>query len=752
MPEVNLKLNPCQYKALNSKAKITFLLGGRAVGKSWFGSFWTMNEALSHPNGLTLIGCNVPSQVNSVMIPAIERMCKQCSIPIVIGKMPPWQISKVKTHTGVISFANGHQLIARSLFQSGLDRNVRGLEVGAIWIDEIRDCPEQAFDTALACLRYKIGSKKVLLTSTPNGRGHWTNKRLIDPMTRHSKIRVITGRTSENKENLPEGFEDMLRSHYSAALAQQELDGAVIDQGSGRCYEFDRIKNVGPCKPWEDIPLIFSIDLNVEPMCGVVMQINQRARTCQILDEFIIEKDARTIQMVELFKKSKWWRAPWIGASSSTNCIGFFYQCDEAGRARNTKGDSDVAIMQQAFRGLAGARTLNGVAKGSQVDRINATNCLLDPIGNNRMMIDPRCQRTIADFESVQWSQDGERRSIEKRDKGVTHLCVDEETKILTPSGPKAINRINPYDEIVTHFGVGRALWVGAVKEDNFVEIMFKDGTICQVTEKHPWLTNQGWTKTNQCHTGTEIITCSTERNTLGTEDIGIKLHGLSEYLDSDYIKQSGISIIRILEHRMMQFITSTIIPRITTQKTCNSCLVLDTCRIMSSYLQELYRNMLGLRLPNGIALKLAKSFIEKLLPCHIRTERRQNTYANIADTSLKHLNIEKKTNTALENAEHMQEEKQALTTLSENVTLAEKTFLSISTNLRSIAQKSAQHIPVKSIKKAKHKLSWSLESTSGSFCLSNGCIMSNTDAATYPIAQILPVQYLGASIQAVNI
>jgi len=403
---VDIGLLPHQMDFVSSEEPVVLLCGGRGAGKTFCGATWAMRMMLGWPGSVGLIGAQNPAQLDAVVLKALVQSLESVGCPWACGEPPPWFRSRYKRHAGVVSIPNGSQALCRSMHESGSDRNIRGLEVQWCWLDEVREMTEYTFDVVSACLRgFGAGPYLLRMTTTPNGRD-WCYRRCME-----GGARVIPARTADNW-HLPADYEDRLRSQYSEEMAAQELDAAIVVMGKGRMYRFSQERHVRPCQPSPRLPLVFSLDLNVSPMCGVVMQVDKASRSAWVLDELMIEDGALTKDMVALLRR-EWpeWRA------------GLWFMGDEASDSQSTRTpESDIDIMRSLLRGYpGGSRCLNDGRKPRVVDRVNVVNGLLEPaLGEPRLHVDPSCRKSIEDLEGMRW-QEGVRKA-DKRDKQRSHF------------------------------------------------------------------------------------------------------------------------------------------------------------------------------------------------------------------------------------------------------------------------------------------------------------------------------------------
>jgi len=408
---MNISLSGPQMKFLSSKKRISALVTGVGGGKTFVGALWSIVTAVANPGVVGLVGASNPAQLNAVLMKAFQGLLDQCGIEWVSGSEPPWYRSKFDKHFGILSLSNGSQIVCRSLHESGVDRNVRGLEIGWAWIDEARDVTQDAIEVVLSRLRAKCGPNVLRLTSTPAGTSHWLCKKLLSQEA-WPNVDVIRGTTIDNEPNLPQGYVEMLRQNYSSELYLQEVEGEFLMIGVGRVHHFSA-DNVLEHPFDKRLPIIFSLDFNVSPMGGIVMQVDQKKRQAWVLDEINIKDDATTASACEQFLSR------WGGKAESCWWIG-----DEAGGARSTRSyDTDLIIMRKMLQGkFLRLRALNDGRKPRVVDRINSVNSLLDPPGEQvpRLFVAPRCRETVADLELLQWMENG-RRQVDKSDNARSH-------------------------------------------------------------------------------------------------------------------------------------------------------------------------------------------------------------------------------------------------------------------------------------------------------------------------------------------
>jgi phage terminase large subunit-like protein len=414
---MKIKLNSPQIKFINSDSKTALFTAGRGAGKTFVGCLWILKQMIEYPHCRGLIGANIPKQLNDVVLKQLFSLLRDAGIDYSYGSKPSWIESEDReaSYTGILTLQNGASAYCRSMNIAGADNNIRGLEIGWLYIDEVRDLEEEVFSIAIACLRGQPkASYQTRLTTTPAG-FNWIYDRFIDENSdsyiKNSK--TIKGKTRDNYRHLPENYELDLRSTYSKALARQEIDGEFINLRTGTIFVFDRNKHVSNLDLDPNLPLIFSADQNVQPYCGIVLQIDRKNRSVKVLNEIKIDSSGTT---------REWAKEAVRLYAGKTNNIEFF--CDPSSIKRDTRGgESDFTLMRdelcKTFRNVKDACDRG---RRSLEDGINAINSLLDPdLGPPRLIIDKKCKELISDLEKLQYKEGT--REIDKSDLKRSHMA-----------------------------------------------------------------------------------------------------------------------------------------------------------------------------------------------------------------------------------------------------------------------------------------------------------------------------------------
>jgi hypothetical protein len=103
---------------------------------------------------------------------------------------------------------------------------LRGINAGAIWIDEAGYVNETAWKIIIGRLRRQPGV--IWLTSTPKGKKHWMYDVLVGKPDKHTEM--FHSPTRENSF-LPDAYLDLTAKNYGGAYKAQELEGQFVDFG-----------------------------------------------------------------------------------------------------------------------------------------------------------------------------------------------------------------------------------------------------------------------------------------------------------------------------------------------------------------------------------------------------------------------------------------------------------------------------------------------------------------------------------------
>jgi len=222
-----------QQRFLEDTSRIKGFCGGRGTGKTYIAASELIMKARAGDSFM----CVSPSYVilEDTTWPTFREVAEKCGVWIKGVKSP---IPRVWTRT-----LDGGE--ADFVFRSGeKPDSLRGPSKSGVWMDEPSIMNEDAFKFALPCLRHKGKMGDLTLTFTPKGKNHWTYGIFYD---REGNTKKGTGLTvAHTKANpfLPPEFYDVIRSQYTARLAEQELAGQFVDVAGLLFNEFNYVNGV----------------------------------------------------------------------------------------------------------------------------------------------------------------------------------------------------------------------------------------------------------------------------------------------------------------------------------------------------------------------------------------------------------------------------------------------------------------------------------------------------------------------------
>jgi hypothetical protein len=179
----------------------------------------------------------------------------------------------------------------------------------------------------------------------------------------------------------------------------------------GKVYTaFSRDRNVSKLELDPRLPLQWSLDFNVDPLCSVVMQMD--GETAKVIDEIVL-RHASTQQACEEFV-NRYGRH-----RAKVQVLG-----DASGHQQRTTGNTDYAIIQEYLRAYTNLEVehLARRSNPSVRDRVVLVNRLLrSASGVTRVVVDEKCEELLKDFEQVAFKEDTF--NIDKdRDRMRTHI------------------------------------------------------------------------------------------------------------------------------------------------------------------------------------------------------------------------------------------------------------------------------------------------------------------------------------------
>jgi len=146
---------------------------------------------------------------------------------------------------------------------------VRGSNSSIIWIDELGSITDPAvLDQALLTLR--IAPSKCLITTTPRPTESIIklyNRAVFndDPPQEGKDVRIISGATSENFENLSEAFKStIVKTYEGTSLERQELFGELLLENENALWSRELIRNQTVSESFQ-MPALERVGIGIDP-------------------------------------------------------------------------------------------------------------------------------------------------------------------------------------------------------------------------------------------------------------------------------------------------------------------------------------------------------------------------------------------------------------------------------------------------------------------------------------------------------
>jgi hypothetical protein len=310
------------------------------------------------------------------------------------------------------NFVTLEETRSRILFRAVEEfERLRGSNLAWFGLDELTYAPEEAWLRLEGRLRDPKASRLCgFAVWTPKG-FDWVHERFV--AKKIDGYETVMAAPFENRhllERIPDYYERLRRS-YDERFYEQEVLGEYLSMQSGRVYyAFTRAANVEEWEPDPNLPLLWALDFNVDPMSSVVAQMS--GGVVRVLDEIVLRR-ARTDQACAEF-----------AARYPSHAAGLTVYADATGKRMQTTGWSDVNVVRNELgRGAYGEVGFKIPASNPAVqDRVMVMNAKLCPgDGAPQVVVHPKCEKLIRDLEQVLFKE-GTQVIDKERDLKLTHL------------------------------------------------------------------------------------------------------------------------------------------------------------------------------------------------------------------------------------------------------------------------------------------------------------------------------------------
>lgn len=313
----------------------------------------------------------------------------------------------------------------KKLYVVSAEKKIRGPNWGYAVINEVTLIPLVRYKEVIGRIRDKRAVIPQLAScGTPEGYASEYYEYFIENPPKG--FRIIYGSTDDNAHNLHDNYIPNLENAYDSKMIEAYRRGLWVNMAGNRFYySHDMLK----CEDETLIPEYFhgfhcSMDFNVDPFCATIW--GSDGHSLYGVDQVLLEGEQgfQTKNMIEALNKRGY---------TPRNTI--IYP-DPAGKARSTKGESDVTVLKNAGYEVR----VKSVAPNFRKRQLNVNN-LLD---KGRIKYNPkRCVGIRKDFIGVE--QDVITQEKKKDNPKLTHFSdgLDYMTDILFPfSGNAKATRV----------------------------------------------------------------------------------------------------------------------------------------------------------------------------------------------------------------------------------------------------------------------------------------------------------------------
>lgn len=398
---VEIGLRPAQMHVFRSDKRFRVLVAGRRFGKTHL----ALIELLRAAWGTGRTAWYVAPSYRQAKRIAWDRL-KQLTEPYWAGKPNETDLSVKLRWGGVIALRGADQY--SSLRGNGLDFVV---------LDEFASMKPECWTEVL---RPALADRRggALFIGTPEGSDHLFER--FEHAQKDDEWAAFQYTTLEGGNVTAEELASAARE-LDVRLFRQEFEASFEGVAEGQAYYcFSRAETVKACTYQPGVPLIWTLDFNVNPMCSVLAQrVND---SVHILDELILP-DSNTVAACQAFlqRTREWARHGPINVEVYGDASGF---------QRRTSGTgTDWSLIREFFAQWKGdfVASIRAATSNPGVrDRVALVNSRLQSAsGERRLFVDPRCRELIKDFERVCWQLDSTGRvttELDKSDRDRTHI------------------------------------------------------------------------------------------------------------------------------------------------------------------------------------------------------------------------------------------------------------------------------------------------------------------------------------------
>ncbi len=377
-----IRLKPPQSAVFNSDARFRILVAGRRFGKTFLSLVELCRAAWS------------PGRLVWYVAPTYKQAKRIAWKPLKLMTRPYWASKPNETDLRIELITGG------TICLRGADNydSLRGDGLDFIILDEYASIDREAWPEVLRpALADKQG--RALFIGTPRGYNHFYD---LYQAAREKPDWAKFQFTTEEGGNVTRQELESATHELDQRTYRQEFQASFENVAAGLVYyAFDHTKNLETLRYDPQLPLFWSLDFNVNPMCSVIGQ-RDRDRV-HILDELALP-DSKTWHTCDAFLERI---GSWGRLSPHTTSIDVYGDATGGGR-HSSASFTDWQMVKDFFKRVPYQVRYRVPSSNPLVkDRTNCVNAMLcNQAGERRLQIDPGCKQLILDFERVHWKVD----------------------------------------------------------------------------------------------------------------------------------------------------------------------------------------------------------------------------------------------------------------------------------------------------------------------------------------------------------
>jgi hypothetical protein len=400
----NIRLREKQMLVYNFPARFRVVVAGRRFGKTQLALAEMLRAASAHGRFVWYVGPSYP-QAKRIVWDRLKDFTRL-----------HWEGRPSETDLSV-QLDTGSTIAIR-----GADRpdSLRGNSLDFVVLDEFASMrPETWSEVIRPALSDREG--RALFLGTPQGCNHFYD---LFELSKTAPDWAGFQFTTAQGGNVRAEELTSAAAHTDPESFSQEFEAAFTGVGRHRVYyAFDHAVHLEPVSFSPNLPIVWSLDFNVNPMCMLLMQ--RSGDGVYVFDEIVIQPDANTDAACQaFFERTK--------SLPGNRPFPVEIYGDSSGYQRRTSGSAtDWTLIREFFNRLYAhyRPSIHATSSNPAVrDRVNCVNSRLrNALGEHHLYIDPRCRELIRDLEQVTWALDATGRpttEIDKSDRARTH-CSD---------------------------------------------------------------------------------------------------------------------------------------------------------------------------------------------------------------------------------------------------------------------------------------------------------------------------------------